>query len=152
MFCSLVWLNIKISLAKSTRPPDLKYLSPTDKALPEHLLCCHLQVMTWKAALEHGPPDTDFTQWGGELSNGNINPVTGVDNIAPDDLLRTVACGCAAGKPCSREACSCKSSGLFTYCKCSASDIRENEHTKHDGDTHQESESYDDNVDEEDDN
>ncbi len=85
--------------AKSKRPPEIKCLPPTDKALTEHLLHCHSQVMTWVAAFEHGPPDNDFTQWGWELSNGNINPVTGVDKITPDDLLRTVAYGCAAEKP-----------------------------------------------------
>ena len=50
------------------------------------------------------------------------SPSYGVKEVAPVDLLKVVACGCAAEPVCSKT-CSCKLAGISctTYCKCEAS-------------------------------
>jgi hypothetical protein len=121
------------NFVSSKTTPAIKTLPPTDEALKQHLLRCHLQVRIWKAALTDQPPTVDISSWGWEIVDGTPQPVTGVKQVAPPDLLKVVACDCRINRPCSRNSCSCKSAGLSctSFCKCHADAVCQNEHTKH---------------------
>ena len=115
--------------------PEIKTLPPTDEALAQHSLRCHLQVMTWKATLNEKAPTVDISEFGWLKKDCILHPVTGVQQVAPVDLLKTVACSCKFSKRCcSTDTCSCKSSGMscITYCRCEGGPDCHNEHTKHD--------------------
>ena len=130
---------------KST--PPIHTLPPTDEALAQHLLRSHIQVMIWKSALDEMPPPPEsITDWGWEIKDGIPIPVIGIDQVAPPDLLKTVACGCKSESPCSRHNCSCKSEGLSctTFCKCHGEEVCQNPHTKC-GDVDNDDEEEDDN-------
>ena len=117
--------------------PEIKTLPPTDEALAQHSLRCHIQVMIWKAALNERPPDMDITDFGWYMKEGIPHPVTGVAEVAPPELLKTVACSCKSlNRRCSTDICSCKGGGLSctTYCKCEGGPECHNEHTIRDND------------------
>lgn len=90
--------------------------------------------MLCKSALEKGPPQVNPTDWGGEVKEDVLSPVTGMSQPAPNELMKIVARGCGTDKPCSRNNCSCKM--LFflctTFCNCGAEENYYNGYTKYD--------------------
>ena len=88
--------------------------------------------MIWKAAEDDNQPVLDIAQHGWKTVDGKPEPVYGITEIAPKELLEVVACKCKATTACSRNTCSCKKAGISctTYCKCEAlEDKCHNEHT-----------------------
>ena len=77
-----------------------------------------MQVIICKSALEKGPPRVKPTDWGWELKEAVLSPVTGMSKPAPDEIMKMIACGCGTEKPCSRKNCSCNIAGLSctTFC------------------------------------
>ena len=66
---SMSSLRYKVFSGNKSTPP-LKNLPPTDAALAQHCLRCHLQVLLWKHAFEEEEPALDITKWGWELKDG----------------------------------------------------------------------------------
>ncbi len=56
----------------------------------------------------------DITKLGLTLLNGSSEPVVGITQMAPPELMKVVACGCIADKTCSQNTCRvlCKAAGL----------------------------------------
>ena len=98
-------------------------LPPTSGALEQHIRRAHLQAILWNAADDTEHPEINVSDYGWELDdNGDPHPCYGVKEVAPQELLKIVACSCSATKACSRSTCSCNRSSLTctTYCKCAA--------------------------------
>lgn len=134
--------------SRSKTTPSIKSLPPTDEALQQHLMRSHMQVMIWKSALEKSPTRVKPTDWGWELREAVLSPVTGISKPAPNELMKIVACGCGTDTPCSRKNCSCKIAGLSctTFCNCGAEDICNNCYTEHELVNEDESDINDDGV------
>ncbi len=72
----------------SKTTPAIKTPPPTDEALIQYLLRCHLQVMIWKSDLEDRPPQVEISEYGWDVKNGIPHPVIDVNQVAPTDLLK----------------------------------------------------------------
>ena len=57
--------------------------------------------------------DVINANWGWEQKNGMLSPIASLKHVAPDELLKMMACGCKKG--CGK-ACLCRKTGL----KCSS--------------------------------
>ena len=106
------------------KTPRVKSLPPTTPCLQSHTLRAHLQCMYWKAAADDAIPEIDPTDYGWELKDSTLWPVSNVPAIAPAELLEVTACKCSAVSPCSRNTCSCKKNktACTCYCKCGGSE------------------------------
>ncbi len=114
--------------------PKIKTLPPTDAALDEHIKRAHLQTMIWKASDQIEPPTVDIVQYGWVMANGVPVPCSGVSDVAPQQLMKVVACGCCAQNACSRSTCSCQGAAVSctSFCKCMSMDNCNNPHKKYD--------------------
>ena len=116
--------NIRSSIFEACKNiPKLINLPPTDDALRMHVRRAHLQAILWKAADMEQPPTLDITKYGWQYTDDVVpSPCHGVTEVAPMELMKVVACGCAAEPMCSCKSCSCRSVGISctTYCKCDA--------------------------------
>ena len=92
---------------------------------------CHLQVIPWKAAHQTKPPDVDVRDFRWTISDDGLQPVTGIGNIDPPELLKVIACNCSSDKPCSRATCSCRGNTVSCtgYCQCEAHEQCHNSYT-----------------------
>ncbi len=144
-------LRYKLFTSSKGTPP-IKTLPPTDDALAQHCLRCHLQVLYWKSALEQEEPSVNITDWGWEYDDGNLHPRKGVTDVAPPQLLKVVACSCAAENKCHRITCSCNSAGISCtpYCKCHGDVSCHNQYTVHDRNIEVESDDNDESENEDD--
>ena len=107
--------------------PPLKKLPPTDANLQLHVLRAHLQMLLWKAADQHDPPEEagNIVNFGWSIEGSTVTPAISTEPVAPQALLDVVSCSCTAeGKACSGTRCSCNSAGLSCtdYCKCEGGD------------------------------
>jgi len=71
-------------------------LAPTDDALIENINRCHLQIATWKTALEE-PPTMDPTSYGWNIDHqGILLPRTVPPDTlcAPANILKLIHCNC----------------------------------------------------------
>ncbi len=129
---TMIRLRYEIFISRKDTP-KIKCLPPTDIALVKHIERAHLQTMIWKSADQRDPPDVDIATFGWEIRNGIPTPVTGVDVVAPADLMKVIACTCGTADPCARSRCSCKTAGVSctSFCKCMGIESCHNPHTKH---------------------
>ena len=105
------------------KPPPLKKLLLTDVNLLLHVLRAHLQMLLWKAADQHDPPEEaqDIGNFDWTIKGSTIALTVSTAPVAPQALLDVVSCSCTTeGKACSGARCSCNSAGLSCtdYCKC----------------------------------
>ena len=123
--CRNMSSNIRAGIFESRKnPPRLICLPPTDEALKMHVRRSHLQAILWKSADREEPPTLDISKYGWQFTDDEApSPCHGVTEVGPMELMKVVACGCAAEPVCSRNTCSCKSVGISctTYCNCCAS-------------------------------
>ena len=91
-------------------------------------------MLTWRAADQTDPPAMDLLAYGWTVVNDIPVPVLGAE-VAPQQLLQQIACGC---KSCSRANCSCRKAGVSctAYCKCEAAAECANIHTSSREDDH----------------
>ena len=76
-------------------------MPPTDETMEQHLKQANLQVCISKAAEKMEPPAVIST-FGWEVTTSGIpEPVYGITEMAPKDLLRVVACSCKSEIACS---------------------------------------------------
>ena len=112
---------------KQKKPPALKKLPPTDANLMLHVLRAHHQMLLWKAADKHDPPQEteNIVNFKWNIKGSTVMPAISTTSVAPQALLDIVSCNCVAqGKACSSLRCSCHSAGLSctNYCKCEGGD------------------------------
>ena len=132
---------------KKKTKPNLKMLPPTDLNLLQHTLRAHLQVLLWKAADKHEPPEItqDITTFGWSTKCG-IMPVIAQQPIAPPKLLDVISCGCRSeDKACSQRNCKCHNDNLSCteYCACESSEECKNPFTSNNYDDPEENENED---------
>ena len=100
------------------------HMPPTDEALKQHVRRAHLQALFWVSADEDNPPHTNLNDYGWQQTADAAptapSPYFSVAEVAPKELLKVVACECAAEPVCSRHSCSCKAIAISctSYCKC----------------------------------
>ena len=85
-------------------------LPPTSSNSWQHVLRAHLQIILWKAADQHSPPEesVDITRFGWEFKDDIPIPVIDHSDPAPSELIDIIRCQCKAqGKMCSSEVCGC---------------------------------------------
>ena len=82
------------------KPPPLKKLLPTDVNLQLHVLRAHLQMLLWKAADKHDPPEEarDIANFGWSIEGCTITPAISTVPVAPQVLLDVVSCSCTIGQ------------------------------------------------------
>jgi hypothetical protein len=75
-------------------------LPPTSSNLLQHALCAHLQIILWKAADQHSPPEesVDITRFGWEFKDGIPIPVIDHSDSAPSELIDIIKCQCKAAR------------------------------------------------------
>jgi len=103
-------------------------IPPTTAAFIENVNRCHLQVATWKAALEESPPTMDPTSHGWELDHQGIlipRTVPAGTLSAPADILKLIRCSCKTSE-CLTAACSCSRVGCTVFCLCEGGEACKN--------------------------
>ena len=105
---------------KRKKTPKIQSLPPTDESAEVHIKRSHLTAGDWKSADQLQPPARDITDYGWYIKGGTLRLCTGVNKVAPKEILETVACNCGSGTPCASQKCSCKNAGLpcTSFCKC----------------------------------
>ncbi len=93
---------------KRKNAPQIKTLPPTEKAAMERVKRARLQFLTWRCADQINPPAVDVTKYGWSMQEQCLVPNHGVKEIAPQTLLKVVACGCQAASPCATVKYSCR--------------------------------------------
>ncbi|ELT87293.1 hypothetical protein CAPTEDRAFT_189847 [Capitella teleta] len=80
----------KQAIEKSSLTSTIKLESqpPTSAAAAQHSLRAYHQVQTWRGKM------VDATAWGWQIGDGILAPVETTKGVAPDNLLKMVACGC----------------------------------------------------------
>jgi len=91
---------------------QLKLLPPTSAAAKFHSYQTYLTVQGWL-----GNSDISATEWGWELIDGVLSPISTDRAAAPDRVLKIVSCGCKAT---CRKTCKCRKAGLFCTAMCSS--------------------------------
>ncbi|GBP58028.1 hypothetical protein EVAR_39744_1 [Eumeta japonica] len=94
------------SFAKLTRQSTavkFSLLPPTSSAAPQYINRVYYQIQTWLGR------EIEPEQWGRELKNNILQPITTLLPPALDDLLNTIFCNCTKG--CGGK-CGCKKIGL----------------------------------------
>lgn len=81
----------------------LSSLPPTSAAAQQHINRVYYQVQTWLGK------DLQPEQWGWNLQNKILEPITTLLPPAPDELLNTIFCNCKKG--CGAK-CGCRKVGL----------------------------------------
>ena len=112
-------------------------LQPTSANLLQHVLRTHLQMMLWKSANHHAPPEEsiNITNFGWEFKDDIPIPVIAHGDPAPSELIDVIKCQCKAqGKMCSSEGCGCHKEHISctSYCYCFTKDGCCNPFTKRD--------------------
>lgn len=69
---------------------QLQYIPPTSAAAKYHSYQAYFAVQEWLGNVGILQP----TQWGWELLDGILVPITTDKPVAPDSVLRIVSCGC----------------------------------------------------------
>ena len=93
---------------------NMATLPPTSSASKQHSFRVYYQIQQWLLPATYEFTDViNASKWGWERKNGMLSPIGSLKHVAPDELLKMMACGCKKG--CGK-ACSCRKTGL----KCSA--------------------------------
>ena len=100
-------------IATATTRPQPEKLPPTDRAAMFHILRCHLQAVIWQTL---NNDVLDPLQWGWQLEDNNLQPITTDQPPAPDDLLKIIRCKCKT--ECKSALCSCRRNGLKCVTAC----------------------------------
>ena len=107
--------------------PPLKSLPPTEGAFIEHCKRALYQLAVWNTVDKPDPPDIHATDWGWQIKDGELIPVTSIQKqYAPNDLLKLLKCNCKANRDrCSTRRCSCMSNDLrcSKFCNCGADGV-----------------------------
>jgi hypothetical protein len=98
----------------------LKLLPPTENAFMEHLKRSALATAIDKSAHIARPEIPALDDYGWTLAAGRLIPVPVTASLWPDDMAKSVSCGCKTG--CSKN-CSCAKRQVpcFLGCKCHGS-------------------------------
>ena len=103
-------------------------IPPTNAAFIENVNRCHLQVATWKAALEESPPEMDPLSHGWDRDHQGMllaRPVPTDTLSAPLDILQLIRCNCKKSQ-CITAACSCCKIGCTVFCLCGGGEFCKN--------------------------
>ena len=94
-------------------------LPPTERAAIYHSLRVHLQIIQWRNIGDEGFHLT-ATDWGWELREGKLAPITTNIEVAPDSLLKFVRCHCkvASKSTCGTNKCTCVRNGIRCVASC----------------------------------
>ena len=118
-----IWMKKTDDANKSSKPPTLKSLPPTNEALEMNIKRAHYAVAMWSNALSGHPPELDPCNFGWEKSDKNMSlrPImlpAGTE-VAPEQVLQMTRCKCASSQ-CRTNRCSCVRVGLncTEFCSC----------------------------------
>ncbi|CAH1113174.1 unnamed protein product [Psylliodes chrysocephalus] len=79
--------------ATNSKKVDLVCIIPTANALIEHIKRVYFQVQAWYGS--QGQDETlDLLEWGRELVDGGLNPVTRTQEAGPEEILSKISCSC----------------------------------------------------------
>ena len=86
-------------------------LPPTESAAKYHSMRVHLQLVVWQQLDTTALEPTD---WGWQMDNGSLSPITTDQPVAPDHLLKFLRCKCkkSTNNPCGTNRCTCRKFGL----------------------------------------
>ncbi|ELU07980.1 hypothetical protein CAPTEDRAFT_206230 [Capitella teleta] len=105
----------KQAIRKSSLTSTIKLesLPPTSAAAAQHSLRAYHQVQTWRGKM------VDATAWGWQIGDGILAPVETTKGVAPENLLKMVACGCKTqcGKSCGCRKLGFKCSSMCSHCE-----------------------------------
>ncbi|ELU12774.1 hypothetical protein CAPTEDRAFT_192602 [Capitella teleta] len=111
----LRYYKYKQAKRKSPLTPTIKLesLPPTSAAAAQHSLRAYHQVQTWRGKM------VDATAWGWQIRDGILAPVETTKGVAPQNLLKMVACGCKTqcGKSCGCRKLGLKCSSMCSHCE-----------------------------------
>lgn len=99
-----------MSLGRRFRPESLP---PTDSAAHLHAMRVHYQSVFWATL---GSTDLKPTDWGWSLNRGKLVPTQFEGEVAPENMLKLVRCGCTGS--CASVSCSCRKHGLQCVSAC----------------------------------
>lgn len=91
--------------------PEL--LPPTKGAVTQHALRAYLQNQDW---LELKSMSRDPTLYGFKIGSRGYEPITSLDDWAPEDIKKLISCKCKA--QCDTKRCSCKKAGVKCISAC----------------------------------
>ena len=119
-------------------------LPPSPGAFTQHVkrACCPLIV--WTSANQVETREFDPLNFGWELCNGALMPVTTEDEIAPEELITLVSCNCNGN--CSNNHCTCKKNNVACTEFCGCGDSCENTNDVKGGEEEEEEEKQDEEV------
>lgn len=100
------WRLIMYTAASQSKKVDLGRIIPTADGLIQHIKRVYCQVQAWYG-INLNPLD-----WGWELYNGELSPVTMTKEAGPPEIMNTISCSCKSD--CGNR-CGCRRNGL----KCS---------------------------------
>ena len=104
--------------------PKLQTLPPTTEAFHQNVLRAHIQTAHLFAALDIDPPDLDPKQFDYEADHINKRliprPLAQNVEVAPENLMKLVRCGCCSGQSCKTGNCGCKRHQMACtlFCEC----------------------------------
>ena len=118
-----IWMNKTDGVKKSSKPPALRSLPPTDEALHENIKRAHYVAIMWENCVSGCPPELDPCDYGWERDNvdQSLRPKmlpTDVD-VAPEEVLQMTRCKCVSSQ-CKTNRCSCVKLGVncSEFCGC----------------------------------
>ena len=117
-----VWKN-KVATNNSAAS-KLESLLPTDKAFHENLKRAHLQAAIWHNSLVEIPPVVNVLDYGWikDTSASCLLPSTVPSGIklVPDELQKTMKCGCGSEQACKSGHCTSNKTVIScsTFCEC----------------------------------
>lgn len=100
------WRLLMYTNASKSKKVDLRKIIPTVDGLTQHIKRVYFQIQTWLGE-KLNPLD-----WGWELYNEELSPITMTKEAGPPEILNTISCGCKTD--CGNR-CGCRRNGL----KCS---------------------------------
>ena len=119
---AMIWKNKTDGAKKSAKPPNLKSLPPTDKALEINIKRAHFVAIMWNNCITGCPPQINACNYGWELDEDGVLKPTKLPvgtAVAPDAVLQKSSCKCASSK-CKSNNCGCCGAGIkcSSFCKC----------------------------------
>jgi hypothetical protein len=109
--CAIRYSMFSRKAAAGTIKPEA--LPPTDGAATQHSLRAYLQTRDW---LLLQSMSLDPTGYGWTAGAHGYEPVTTLDPMAPEELLKFTSCNCSGD--CSNRRCSCKKNGVKCISAC----------------------------------
>ena len=122
-----------------SEPPKLCTLPPTSESFEQNALRAHLQVATWKEALDPNPTLLDPKLHGWSCLDTMLSPTMVRDDtfLTPPELLAVIKCGCGKpgssteANPCRHRSCACYHANLSCsmFCVCLGEERCQNPNT-----------------------